>query len=67
MGGPHTPAVGWACGIERLAMLLEAPAARGIDAAIVPLGETSGSRSGAPHRAICAAPASPPTWPFAAT
>jgi len=28
MGGPHTPAVGWAAGIERLAMLLdEAPAA----------------------------------------
>jgi histidyl-tRNA synthetase len=39
MGGPATPAVGWACGIERLAMLLDAPAPRGIDAAIVPLGE----------------------------
>jgi histidyl-tRNA synthetase len=26
LGGPHTPAVGWAAGIERLAMLLEAPA-----------------------------------------
>ncbi|MCE7794936.1 histidine--tRNA ligase [Sphingobium sufflavum] len=26
MGGPHTPAVGWAAGIERLAMLLDAPA-----------------------------------------
>jgi histidyl-tRNA synthetase len=25
MGGPHTPAVGWAAGIERLAMLVEAP------------------------------------------
>lgn len=24
MGGPHTPAVGWAAGIERLAMLVEA-------------------------------------------
>ncbi len=39
MGGPPTPAVGWACGIERLAMLLDAPAARGIDVALVPLGE----------------------------
>ena len=25
LGGPHTPAVGWAAGIERLAMLIEAP------------------------------------------
>jgi len=25
LGGPHTPAVGWAAGIERLAMLVEAP------------------------------------------
>jgi len=25
LGGPHTPAVGWAAGIERLAMLLEEP------------------------------------------
>ncbi|HVQ06807.1 MAG TPA: histidine--tRNA ligase [Allosphingosinicella sp.] len=39
MGGPAMPAVGWACGIERLAMLLDTPAGRGIDAAIVPLGE----------------------------
>ncbi|MBS0502698.1 MAG: histidine--tRNA ligase [Proteobacteria bacterium] len=27
LGGPHTPAVGWAAGIERLAMLIEAPKA----------------------------------------
>jgi histidyl-tRNA synthetase len=38
MGGPATPAVGWACGIERLAMLLDQPAPAGLDAAIVPLG-----------------------------
>jgi histidyl-tRNA synthetase len=25
LGGPHTPAVGWAAGIERLAMLIETP------------------------------------------
>ena len=39
MGGPETPGVGWAAGIERLAMLVgEAPAAaRPI--AIVPIGE----------------------------
>jgi histidyl-tRNA synthetase len=26
LGGPHTPAVGWAAGIERLAMMINAPA-----------------------------------------
>ena len=37
MGGPETPAVGWAGGIERLAMLVEAPEAFG-PIAIVPNG-----------------------------
>jgi histidyl-tRNA synthetase len=35
LGGPHTPAVGWAAGIERLAMLIEAPA-NVLDLAILP-------------------------------
>ena len=35
LGGPHTPAIGWAAGIERLAMLIDAPAPEVIDAAIV--------------------------------
>jgi histidyl-tRNA synthetase len=39
LGGPHTPAIGWAAGIERLAMMIEAPAPAAIDAALVPLGE----------------------------
>ena len=38
LGGPHTPAVGWAAGIERLGMLLEVPEAPRTDAALVPLG-----------------------------
>lgn len=38
LGGPHTPAVGWAAGIERLAMLIDAPQDEAIDVAIVPLG-----------------------------
>jgi len=38
LGGPPTPAVGWAAGIERLAMLIDAPAAEGVRAAIVPMG-----------------------------
>jgi histidyl-tRNA synthetase len=40
MGGPEIPGVGWAAGVERLAMLIEAPAeARPI--AVVPVDETS--------------------------
>jgi len=35
LGGPHTPAIGWAAGIERLAMLIDAPTTELIDAAIV--------------------------------
>jgi histidyl-tRNA synthetase len=35
LGGPHTPAVGWAAGIERLAMMISAPSVEAIDAAIV--------------------------------
>ncbi|MCL6683935.1 histidine--tRNA ligase [Sphingomonas alba] len=39
LGGPHTPAIGWAAGIERLAMMVDAPASERPDAVIVPLGE----------------------------
>src|SRR3712207_1050476 len=35
LGGPHTPAVGWAAGIERLAMLIEAPKKERADVAVV--------------------------------
>ncbi|ODU22217.1 MAG: histidine--tRNA ligase [Sphingomonas sp. SCN 67-18] len=38
LGGPETPAVGWAAGIERLAMLIDAPAADVVDVAMVPMG-----------------------------
>jgi histidyl-tRNA synthetase len=39
IGGPHTPAVGWAAGIERLAMMIDAPERERPAAVIVPLGE----------------------------
>jgi len=39
LGGPHTPAVGWAAGIERLAMMIEAPEVEKPTAVVVPLGE----------------------------
>jgi histidyl-tRNA synthetase len=38
LGGPHTPAVGWAAGIERLAMMIDAPATERPTVVIVPLG-----------------------------
>ena len=39
LGGPHTPAVGWAAGIERLAMMIEAPQPDRPSVVLVPLGE----------------------------
>ena len=38
MGGPPTPAVGWAAGIERLAMLLAAAPEPAAPVAVIPLG-----------------------------
>lgn len=39
MGGPPTPAVGWAAGIERLVMLLEPPTPEPSPVAVIPVGE----------------------------
>ena len=39
MGGPETPGVGWAAGIERLALLIEEPPAPPRAIALVPLGK----------------------------
>ena len=36
LGGAHTPAIGWAAGIERLAMMIEAPAGAAVEVAVVP-------------------------------
>lgn len=41
LGGPFTPAVGWAAGIERLAMLIDKPAPVGSDFALIPLGDAA--------------------------
>ncbi|ATX81197.1 histidyl-tRNA synthetase [Mariprofundus ferrinatatus] len=41
LGGPATPAIGFAAGLERLAMLLEDDEAAGIDVAVVALGAES--------------------------
>lgn len=41
MGGPPTPGVGWAAGVERLAMLIDAPPPSARPVAVVPAGSTS--------------------------
>ncbi|GGB19699.1 histidine--tRNA ligase [Sphingomonas metalli] len=45
LGGPPTPGVGWAAGVERLAMLVAEPAAAGVDAVIVPMGAAAEARA----------------------
>jgi histidyl-tRNA synthetase len=45
LGGPETPGVGWAAGIERLAMLLDEPPAERIDAVLIPMGEAAEVRA----------------------
>ncbi len=40
MGGPQVPAVGWALGVDRLALLLDEPPAAPAGVAVVPIGET---------------------------
>jgi histidyl-tRNA synthetase len=35
LGGPETPGVGWAAGVERLAMLIEEPAKETVDVAVI--------------------------------
>jgi histidyl-tRNA synthetase len=39
LGGPHTPAVGWAAGIERLAMMIDSPPRERPTVVVVPLGD----------------------------
>jgi histidyl-tRNA synthetase len=41
MGGPQTPAVGWAAGVERLAMLVREFPAAPRPVAVIPLGEAA--------------------------
>ena len=35
LGGPHTPAIGWAAGIERLGMMIDVPEPERVDVAVV--------------------------------
>ncbi|WP_242130386.1 histidine--tRNA ligase [Sphingobium sp. Sx8-8] len=45
LGGPSTPAVGWAAGIERLAMLVDMPEIAGPKVAVIPMGETAEAKA----------------------
>jgi len=45
LGGPHTPAVGWAAGIERLGMMIDKPRPERPFAVLIPLGEAAEKRA----------------------
>lgn len=45
LGGSATAGVGWAAGVERLAMLLDEPEKPGIDAVVVPMGAAAELRA----------------------
>ena len=45
LGGPSTPAVGWAAGIERLAMLIDAPQAARPTVAVIPMGDAAEAKA----------------------
>jgi len=45
LGGPATPGVGWAAGIERLAMLLEEPAVEPVEVVVIPMGAAAETRA----------------------
>jgi histidyl-tRNA synthetase len=45
MGGPAVPGIGWAAGVERLAMLLAAPPDPPAAVAVVPVGEGAEARA----------------------
>jgi histidyl-tRNA synthetase len=41
MGGPSVPCIGWALGVDRLALLLDAPPAAPSGVAVVPIGDNA--------------------------
>ncbi len=45
LGGPATPAVGWAAGIERLGMLLDDAAPDPVELAILPMGDEATTKA----------------------
>lgn len=45
LGGPSTPAVGWAAGIERLAMLIDLPAIDKPTVVLIPMGEAAETKA----------------------
>ncbi|WP_108811455.1 histidine--tRNA ligase [Sphingorhabdus sp. Alg231-15] len=45
LGGPATPAVGWAAGIERLGMLLDDVAPEPLELAVVPMGDAATTKA----------------------
>ena len=68
MGGPSTPAVGWAAGVERLSMLLPT-VTRGAPAplVVIPLGEAAEAAAPAILQSLRRAGICARKWPIAAT
>ncbi len=67
MGGPPTPAVGWAAGIERLSMLLADAGAAPASVAVIPVGEAARGGGGRRAADACAPPGCGRRWRIAAT
>ncbi|MEX2451466.1 MAG: histidine--tRNA ligase [Rhodospirillales bacterium] len=45
MGGPATPGIGWAAGVERLAMMIDEPDVRDRPIAVIPVGAAQKNRA----------------------
>jgi len=45
LGGPPTPAIGWAAGIERLAMMIDAPADEAPEVTVIPSNDENASKA----------------------
>jgi histidyl-tRNA synthetase len=45
LGGPHTPAIGWAAGIERLAMMIDAPQDEAPEITVIPSNEAAAAKA----------------------
>ena len=67
MGGPATPAVGWAAGIDRLGMLLPGLAPEPPAIAVIPVGDAAEAAAIGILQQLRALPACAPRWPIAAT
>ena len=62
MGGPATAGVGWAAGVERLAMMIDGPLPAQRPVAIVPVGPDAEAKSPSLSQELRLAPGLLPIW-----